>query len=84
MRALALERHTVSSILALLQDEDTARSVDLVQGGHIDLYISEQEYIIARKDYEAAKTAGLDLNRVQWLSAKEMEKVFIFKQRCFV
>ncbi|EPS94337.1 hypothetical protein FOMPIDRAFT_1026232 [Fomitopsis schrenkii] len=71
LRWLALERHTVSSIVGMIEEHGLERDVDLVNGGRIELLITPKEYEEARADYEAAKAAGAPLDDVTWLSADE-------------
>ncbi len=49
--------------------------MDLIAGGHVELFFTEREYECARTDYEAAKAAGADLHEVEWLNREETEVV---------
>lgn len=77
LRWLALERHTVSSIVGMIEEHGLERDVDLVNGGRIELLITPKEYEEARADYEAAKAAGAPLDDVTWLSADEVRPIDI-------
>ncbi|EGN96963.1 hypothetical protein SERLA73DRAFT_185222 [Serpula lacrymans var. lacrymans S7.3] len=73
IRSLALEAHTASSLVSIINAHGLEEKVDLVEGGHIDLLITEKEVEDARDDYEAAEKAGVDLRNVQWMSKEEMQ-----------
>lgn len=76
LRWLALERHTVSSIVQIIEEHGLEKTVDLVDGGRIELLITPREYAEAKTDYEAAKAAGAPLEDVAWLSADEVSPVY--------
>ncbi|KAG8716201.1 hypothetical protein FRC11_007375 [Ceratobasidium sp. 423] len=68
LRAVALERHTVGSIIEFLdKTPGAAKGVDLVRGGHVSLLFTPAEIEAARKDIEAATKAGMDLTGVEYL-----------------
>jgi glycine/D-amino acid oxidase-like deaminating enzyme len=79
LRSLAIERYTVSALLEILESEGLANAVDLVEGGHITMALTERDFQDAQDDYHAARAAGVDLHRVEWLSKGEMIQV----RRCF-
>ncbi|KAG9224333.1 hypothetical protein CCMSSC00406_0004832 [Pleurotus cornucopiae] len=76
IRSLALERYTVSEIVKLLEEKDVAEAVDLVAGGHTTMLFTDAELEQAKRDFEAAKNAGVDLSSVEWISRQEMETRF--------
>ena len=76
LRWLALERHTVSSIVTVIEEHGLEKAVDLVNGGRIELLITPREYAEAKADYEAAKAAGAPLDGVTWLSADEVSPIY--------
>ncbi|CAE6535884.1 unnamed protein product [Rhizoctonia solani] len=68
LRAIALERHTVASIVGFLnKTPGAAKGVDLVRGGHVSLLFTPAEIEAARRDIEAATKAGMDLTGVEYL-----------------
>ena len=81
LRAIALEHHTVSEILKIIQENEKDHDVDLVQGNHMDLLITDEEEFLMRKDFEAAKEAGIDLRDVCWHTKDENESVSIAMSR---
>ncbi|THU94716.1 FAD dependent oxidoreductase [Dendrothele bispora CBS 962.96] len=72
IKSLAIENYTVDSILRYIAEENFTDEVDLVAGGHITLFVTEEEYAEAQADFEAAKKAGLPLNDVEWISKEDM------------
>lgn len=75
LRWLALERHTVSSIVKIIEEHGLKQIVDLVNGGRIELLITSKEYQQARADFEAAKVAGVPLDDVTWLSVNVVRPI---------
>ncbi|CCL99502.1 uncharacterized protein FIBRA_01520 [Fibroporia radiculosa] len=73
LRWLALERHTATEIVKIIQEHELEQTVDLVEGGHIDLMFTPEEVADMKADYEAAKEAGVDLNNVRWFDEAEMK-----------
>ncbi|KAK7451085.1 hypothetical protein VKT23_012761 [Stygiomarasmius scandens] len=73
IKSLAIENHTTDSILQYIEDEKLADDVDLVAGGHITLFVTEEEYNEAQADFEATKHAGLQVNDVEWFNKEEMQ-----------
>ncbi|KDN40470.1 hypothetical protein RSAG8_08090, partial [Rhizoctonia solani AG-8 WAC10335] len=76
-RSAQLEQHTVSSIPKLL-DASTggAEEVDLVRQGLIYLPFTDAVVEAIRRDMEAAKQAGVDLDGVECLAPEETEQRF--------
>lgn len=74
LRGYELERYTVEQLLRIISEEKLEKTIDLVHGGRIDLLLTTYEYQETRADYESAKTAGLDLNGVEWLDEEYMQK----------
>ena len=68
-----MENHTAGSLLALL--DSSKREVDLVDGGHIDFFISDNEEAESRADWQAAKKAGADVEQAEFLSKEETHRV---------
>lgn len=75
IRSLALEQYTVAEIVKILEEKDVAEAVDLVAGGHTTMLFTDAELEQAKRDFEAAKNAGVDLSDVEWISREEMETV---------
>ncbi|EUC56328.1 FAD-dependent oxidoreductase [Rhizoctonia solani AG-3 Rhs1AP] len=68
LRTVALEQHTVSSILNFLNETPgAAEEVDLVQGGRVTFLLTSEQIEGARKDIKAAAEAGVDMSTIEWL-----------------
>jgi hypothetical protein len=80
-KCYALEQKNVADVLALIKEHGIEKKVDLVSGGHV--HISEQplEHRVWRRDYEAAKKAGVDVSDVEWLTAEEVWEVHLSSTR---
>ncbi|KAF8645987.1 hypothetical protein AX16_007414 [Volvariella volvacea WC 439] len=77
VKGFALEKYVSDEVVKILKEEGLGEKVDLVEGGHITLLVTEEEESAIRKDYEAAKKAGdVDLDRVEWVSKEEMVKTY--------
>ncbi|KAF8584249.1 FAD dependent oxidoreductase [Ramaria rubella] len=76
LKRLALETHTADSIVSLIESTGHEAEVDLVHGGHLDLFFSDREEVEWRADWEAAKAAGVDPARVQFLSRNETHQMY--------
>ncbi|KAI0737285.1 FAD dependent oxidoreductase [Daedaleopsis nitida] len=76
VRAIALEQHTASDIVKFLKDTGNASAVDLVEGGHVDLFFTEAEVVAARADYAAAKAAGVNVDDVRFLTKETVQKEY--------
>ncbi|CUA68084.1 hypothetical protein RSOLAG22IIIB_03322 [Rhizoctonia solani] len=77
LRAVALERHTVESIIDFLdKTPDAAKGVDLVRGGHVSLLFTPAEIEAAHKDIEEATKAGMDLTGVEYLEPDVTKRRF--------
>ena len=72
---IALENHNTEAIVRILAEKKLAEEVDLVNGGRLELYFTREEQEEARKDYEAAKAAGVPLSDVEFLSKEAMAEV---------
>ncbi|KAJ7509644.1 FAD dependent oxidoreductase [Mycena galericulata] len=73
LRSFALENHTASKIVKIIRQEEWADAVDLVEGGHTTTFFTQVEYAGAQADFDAAKSAGMDLTEVRWLTEGEMK-----------
>ncbi|KAF8514475.1 FAD dependent oxidoreductase-domain-containing protein [Gautieria morchelliformis] len=74
LRWLALERHTADSLVSLLNS--SRHEVDLIHGGHLDLFFSDAQESKYKADWEAARNAGADVQQVQFLSREETHQVY--------
>lgn len=71
----ALEQHTAEHITSIVDSGRWSDDVDLVNGGHVQMLVTDEEVDETRADYEAAADAGLKLASVSWISKEEMLKV---------
>ncbi|KAF8609861.1 FAD dependent oxidoreductase [Ceratobasidium sp. AG-I] len=77
LRAVALEKYTVASILQFLDKQpDASKEVELVKGGHVSLLFTPDEIEAARGDMAAATEAGMDLAGVEWLEPEDTKQRF--------
>lgn len=82
-KGFRLESHTSFEILEILRQKKLSENVDLVEGGHITLLVTDEEGDEIHKDYEAAKAAGVNLTGVEWVSKEEMLSVSNYLNGCF-
>lgn len=76
-RCFLLERHTVSSILALIEQNGWGEYVNLVEGGHNVLLFSDDEEKTAKEDWEMAVEAGVvTKDQITWLTKDATEKQY--------
>ena len=71
---LAIEGHTVSRVIDILRDNESEAHVDLVQGGRTILLFTEEKHERAQQNFAAAKDAGINVDRVEWLTKEQVEK----------
>ncbi|KAL1701787.1 FAD dependent oxidoreductase [Schizophyllum commune] len=76
LKSYALENYTATEIVKVIHEHGLEEAVDLVEGGHISLLITEKEVEVAKAEIAAAKKAGQDLSAVTWIDAEEMEKTY--------
>ena len=72
-----MERHTTDTSLKFVEDRPgLAEKVDLVAGGMMQVLRGEEE-TKAKKDWERAKAAGVDMGKedVRWVGKNEMIQV---------
>ncbi|THH07853.1 hypothetical protein EW145_g3099 [Phellinidium pouzarii] len=72
LKNYALERHTSSAILSIIQENGLEVAVDLVSGGHIDMFFTDEEVKEGRADFALAENSGAKVDKVKWLSKEEM------------
>ncbi|KAJ3918744.1 FAD dependent oxidoreductase [Lentinula edodes] len=76
LKALELENHTAMGILEFISSQNIAGAVDLVAGGHLTAFVTNDEFLRAKEDYDAVKAAGIDLSNVEWLSKEDMLSIY--------
>ncbi|KAJ4468796.1 FAD dependent oxidoreductase [Lentinula aciculospora] len=76
LKALDLESHTAKATLDFISSQNIADEVDLVAGGHITMFVTGEEFLHAKEDYDAVRAAGVDLPNVEWLSKEEMLSIY--------
>ena len=72
-----MERHTSDTLLKFVEDRPgLTEKVDLVAGGMMQV-LRGQEETQAKKDWEAAKEAGIDMGKegIRWVGKDEMVQV---------
>ena len=72
-----MERHTTDTLLKFVKDRPgLAEKADLVAGGMMQVMRGEEE-TQAKKNWEAAKEAGVDMGKegVRWVGKDEMVEV---------
>ena len=74
VRVSRLEQYTLNAMASLVAEHGWAEDVDFVQNGHIKLLLNDAEEAASRKDYEAAKKAGVPVSDVRWIDKEEMKK----------
>lgn len=77
VKSYLLERHTTDTFLKFIEDRPgLVEKVDLVAGGMMQV-MRGQEETQAKKDWEAAKEAGVDMGKegVRWVGKDEMVQV---------
>ncbi|OAX38307.1 FAD dependent oxidoreductase [Rhizopogon vinicolor AM-OR11-026] len=72
-KSYEFEQHTTSLLVKIIEENGWASDVDLVEGGHISLLFTEKEEEDAKKDYEMARQAQLDLDGVEWVPKETVQ-----------
>lgn len=80
IKTYLLEDYTAKALVNFVKEKDLGDAIDLVEGGRIALFRTEEEDTNAKKDYEAAKAAGLGSDSdgdmgVRWIANEELTKV---------
>ncbi|KAF8804190.1 FAD dependent oxidoreductase [Phlegmacium glaucopus] len=78
VKSFLLERHTTDALLEFIEDRPgLSEQVDLVGGGMMQV-MRGQEEVQAKKDWEEAKKAGVDMGKegVRWVGRDEMVQEF--------
>jgi hypothetical protein len=77
VKSYRLEQYTADALVQFITDRNLEDEIDLVEGGHIAVFRTEEEERAARRDYEAARLAGVstaDLG-IRWIENKELTEV---------
>ncbi|KIP01827.1 hypothetical protein PHLGIDRAFT_131084 [Phlebiopsis gigantea 11061_1 CR5-6] len=72
VRETALQQYTVAELVKVIREHGREVDVDLVSGGCMQLFFSEQELADARADFAAAQDAGIDVSQVEWMGKEEV------------
>lgn len=77
VRSYELENYTARRLVEIIRgDVGLEEEVDLVEGRHVTVFFTEAEEEAAKRDWEAAKAAGLErLEEVRWIGREEMKRV---------
>lgn len=75
IREVALQHHNVSELLKVIRDNEKDTDLDVVAGGHLELFFTEKELEDAKADFLAAQAAGVDVRYVEWLGKEEVQAV---------
>ena len=75
VRAKALEHRNVQGIIAYLRENSLEEHVDFVPGGLLTLFVNPEEYRITREQYVSAKSAGVNVDGIEWLEEAETRSV---------
>ena len=76
-RSCALEFHSTSSMIDIIERSGWSEGIDMVKSTNFNLLFTEDEEMHAKIDLERAKSAGLNLDGVRWVSEEEVGKVRI-------
>lgn len=75
-KSYALENYVSSELLKVIKQEGWDEDLDLVEGGRTTMFMTEEEEQRVRRDWETARTAGLErVDEVIWLGREEMQAV---------
>ena len=76
IRQVALESHTTDDLVEFVRTNKLEETVDLVEGGHVELLFTPTEEEGVKRDYDdALKSGAVDVSRTQWYTKEEMLKV---------
>ncbi|KAJ6480946.1 FAD dependent oxidoreductase [Mycena sanguinolenta] len=76
LRHYAIEHYSASEMVRIARGAGWADAVDLVEGGHIDVMLTQEQLAQLTADFAAAVDAGKNVNDVSWLSREEMNATF--------
>lgn len=74
-RAFAIEEHTAAEIARVVREQDLEQAVGYVVGGRTVPAFSDEELETMKTSYEAAKSAGIDVTPIEWLSGDQVQEV---------
>jgi glycine/D-amino acid oxidase-like deaminating enzyme len=74
IRVSRLEQYTSNTMASLIAEQGWGEDIDFVQNGHTRLFLSDADEEAARRNYEAAKKAGVPVDDVRWISKDEMKQ----------
>ncbi|KAJ7625753.1 FAD dependent oxidoreductase [Roridomyces roridus] len=75
LRYFAIEHYSSTEMARIAREGGWADSVDLVEGGHVDLLQTEEQVDELWADFDAAVAAGKSTN-VSWFSREEMNATY--------
>ncbi|KAJ6472430.1 FAD dependent oxidoreductase-domain-containing protein [Mycena sanguinolenta] len=76
LRHYAVEHYSASEMVRIAREAGWADAADLVEGGHIDAVLTQEQVAHVTADFAAAVQAGKNVNDVSWLSREEMNATF--------
>jgi hypothetical protein len=76
-KSYELEGYVVSSVVNIIHSHGWSNAVDLVDGGHVMVFLEEEEARKALVDYKDAKRGGLELKDVTFLDQQTMLEVCV-------
>ena len=75
VREVALQQYNVAELLNVIKDAGLSAELDVVSGGHVELFFTEKEQTRSKTDFIAARDAGVDVRYVEWLSKDDVQSV---------
>ncbi|KAJ6614137.1 FAD dependent oxidoreductase-domain-containing protein [Mycena sp. CBHHK59/15] len=75
IRYYNLEHYTATEMDKIARTQGWVETVDLVEGGHMDVMLTDARVKEVRADFDAAVAAGKQVN-VTWLSKEEMKSEY--------
>ncbi|KAF7305174.1 DAO domain-containing protein [Mycena kentingensis (nom. inval.)] len=75
LRHYAVEDFSATEMVRIAREGGWADAVDVVEGGHIDVILTEERLADLQANVAAVKAAGREAN-VTWLSREEMNKTY--------
>ncbi|KAG0149115.1 hypothetical protein CROQUDRAFT_721215 [Cronartium quercuum f. sp. fusiforme G11] len=76
LRAVKLEEKSIADTLEMLKNEAWTDAVDLVEGGNVHLFSTEQEKEALSEEIDAAKKAGCDVSHIEWITPQAASEQF--------
>lgn len=75
VKGLALEEWTVQEMLKLIASKGISKQVDLVAGGHNELFTTPAAAAARKADHEAVLEAGVS-NDIRWMNSTKMNETY--------